>query len=209
MQPRYIVVEGPIGAGKTSLARRLAERFGYETLLEDPGANPFLPDFYQDPGRYALGTQLHFLLQRVGQVSRLHAAAAALPGTVSDFLLDKDVLFAELNLRAAELDLYRALYAHMAPRAPAPELVVYLQASPTVLLERVRRRRIEYERGLALDYLTRLSEAYARFFHGYTAAPLLVVNSDNLNLVDRDDDFELLLRRIGDLKGPREYFSRG
>ena len=209
MRPRYLVVEGPIGAGKTSLARRLADSMGLGLLLEDPGANPFLPGFYQEPARYALSAQLYFLLQRIEQLARLGADAAAGVGTVADFMLEKDPLFAELTLSAAELDLYRALYRQVAPSAPAPELVIYLQASPANLLERARRRRVAYERGLGPDYLTRLSAAYARFFHDYTAAPILIVNSDNLNFVDRDDDFELLLQRIRALKGAREYFSLG
>jgi deoxyadenosine/deoxycytidine kinase len=209
MRPRYLVVEGPIGAGKTSLARRLADSMGFGALLEDPGANPFLPGFYQEPARYALSAQLYFLLQRVEQLARLRADTAAGAGTVADFMLEKDPLFAELNLGAAELDLSRALYRQIAPSALAPDLVVYLQASPAILLERARRRRVEYERGLGLDYLARLSAAYARMFHDYAAAPILIVNSDHLNFVDRDDDFELLLQRIRGLKGPREYFSLG
>ena len=208
-QPRYIAIEGAIGAGKTSLARRLGEHLGYRTLFEDPGANPFLPGFYEDPARHALPAQLHFLLQRIEQVSALGRGSATQPGTVADFLLDKDPLFAELNLAPAEWALYRELYRRVAPQAPAPDLVVYLQASPAIALERVRRRRIGYERGLALDYLARLADAYARFFHDYAAAPLLIVNSDHLNFVDRDSDFELLLQRIRALKGPREYFSLG
>jgi deoxyguanosine kinase len=205
---RYIVVEGPIGAGKTSLARKLAFKLGGRELLEAPEANPFLPGFYQDPARYALPTQLFFLLQRLNQVRDLAANPPA-AATVADFMLDKDRLFAGINLDADELALYEGVYRHMAPHAPTPDLVIYLQATPTTLLERVRRRRVDYERGLALDYLARLSAAYASFFHEYTAAPLLIVNSDHLNFVDRDSDFELLLQRMRGLKGPREYFSLG
>lgn len=205
---RYIVVEGPIGAGKTSLARRLAGRAHARLLLENPDANPFLPGFYQDAARYALAAQLFFLLQRVDQVRDLGRAERAQP-VVADFMLAKDPLFAGINLNAAELRLYDALYTHLRPHAPVPDLVLYLQAGPAVLLERVRRRHAAFERGITLEYLTRLAAAYARFFHDYSASPLLIVNSENLNFVDRDDDFELLLQRVRELQGAREYFNMG
>jgi deoxyadenosine/deoxycytidine kinase len=178
-------------------------------MLEDPGSNPFLPRFYQEPARYALSAQLFFLLQRVQQVRDLNQRDLLSRVTVADFMLDKDPLFAQLNLEPEEYALYENVYRHMRPNAPVPDLVIYLQASPAVLVERVRRRRVDYERGLSLDYLTRLSDAYARFFHEYSAAPLLIVNSDNLNFVDREADFELLLQRIRALRGTREYFSLG
>ena len=205
---RYIVVEGPIGAGKTSLARRLAERSNARLLLENPDANPFLPGFYQDARRYALSAQLYFLLQRADQVRDLGREGSSRP-VVADFMLAKDPLFAGINLDSAELELYDALYTHMQPHAPTPDLVLYLQADPEILLERVHRRRAPFERGITLEYLARLAGAYARFFYDYASAPLLVVNSENLNFVDRDADFELLLQRVRDLKGAREYFNLG
>lgn len=206
---RYIVVEGPIGAGKTTLARRLAEHFGKELLLEDPDSNPFLGKFYEDPRRHALATQLYFLFQRVQQVAGLKQIDLFNRGTVADFILDKDPLFASLTLSDDEMHLYQQIYAHLMPQAPVPDLVIYLQASPDRLIERVRKRGVPYERAMSGDYLVRLAEAYSRFFYRFSAAPLLIVNSDHLNFVDVPGDFDLLLRRITDMRGPREFFSRG
>ena len=170
---RYVVVEGPIGAGKTSLARLMSERCGTGLLLEDPEANPFLPRFYQDTERYALPAQLFFLFQRVNQVRALRQS-------------------------------------HLFERVtPVPDLVIYLQASTETLIERVRRRAVAYERGMPEEYLARLAETYMRYFYQYSAAPLLIVNSENLNFVDSPGDFDLLLERISAMRGPREFFSLG
>ena len=206
---RHIAVEGPIGAGKTSLARRLGERLGAELLLEQPGENPFLARFYQDMARHALPTQLFFLFQRARQLEALAQPDMFGKPTVSDFLLDKDPLFARLTLSGDELALYQKIYDAMRPRAPAPDLVVYLQAPPATLVDRVRRRGVEFERGIGEDYLALLAESYTRFFYNYAAAPVLIVNSDSLNFVARDADFELLLSRIRGMKGRREFFSLG
>ncbi|MEW5864450.1 MAG: deoxynucleoside kinase [Pseudomonadota bacterium] len=206
---RYLAVEGPIGAGKTSLARRLAERFGAELLLESPEENPFLERFYRDMARYALPTQLFFLFQRVRQLEPLAQPGLFDRPVVADFLLEKDPLFARLTLSADELSLYERIYAALAPQAPVPDLVVYLEARPRTLAERVRRRAAWWERGISEQYLAMLAEGYARFFHHYTAAPVLIVNSENLNFVDRDADLELLVGRIRAMKSRREYFNLG
>jgi deoxyguanosine kinase len=206
---RYLVVEGPIGAGKTSLARRLASRLSADALLEQPGENPFIARFYRDMARYALPTQLFFLFQRARMVEPLKQPDMFSRPTVADFLLDKDLLFARVTLSGDEFALYQKIYDSLAPQAPAPDLVVYLQAQPGVLAERVRRRAAGFERGISGEYLALLAESYARFFYHYTAAPVLIVNSENLNFVERDADFDLLVSRIRGMKSRREFFSLG
>ena len=204
-----MVVEGPIGAGKTSLARRLAARLAADLVLEDPAENPFLVRFYHDMARYALPTQLFFLFQRARLVEPLAQPDMFGRPVIADFLLDKDPLFARLTLSSDELALYDKIYQALRPRAPAPDLVVYLQAQPATLIERVRRRARVYERPVSEAYLGLLAESYARFFHHYNGAPLLIVNSDNLNFVDREPDFELLVGRLRAMRSRREFFNLG
>lgn len=206
---RHIVVEGPIGAGKTSLSRRLGEHLEADLLLEQPEANPFLARFYQNQERYALQTQLSFLFQRLEQMRDL-AEPDKFPGTViSDYLMEKELLFASLTLREDEYQLYRQIYDRVSPQTTTPDLVIYLQARPETLIARVRKRGVDMERKIGDDYLTLLSESYTRFFHDYKAAPVMVVNSEYLNFVDNPDDFQLLVQRIDAMRGPREYFNRG
>lgn len=206
---RYLVVEGPIGAGKTSLARRLGARLSADLVLEQPEENPFLARFYQDMARYALPTQLFFLFQRARMIEPLKQPDMFARPTVSDFLLDKDLLFARVTLSGDEFALYQKIFDALRPQAPAPDLVVYLQAQPAVLVERVKRRAAGFERGISDEYLALLAESYARFFYHYAGAPLLIVNSENLNFVERDADFELLVSRVRGMKSRREFFSLG
>ena len=206
---RYVVVEGPIGVGKTSLAQRLAEHIGADALLEKPQDNPFLARFYQDPQRHAMSTQLFFLFQRINEVRDQAQMDLFRTRIVSDYLFEKDALFARLNLSEDEYKLYQNIYQSLAPQAPTPDLVIYLQASTDTLVERVQRRGRNYERALSDDYLARLGNSYGEFFHQYDDAPLMMVNSENLNFVDNDDDFKLLLERIEGMRGPREFFSLG
>lgn len=202
---RYIVVEGPIGAGKTTLARRLADRIGADTLLENPADNAFLGRFYQNMERWGLPTQIAFLFQRSEQLASFEQESHR--RVVSDFLIDKDPLFAELNLAEDEYKLYRQLYERLKPDARKPDLVIYLQAQPDILIDRVRKRGVESERKISEAYLQRVAERYATFFHHYDAAPLFIVNAESLNPVDKDEDFELLFSRLLAMRSYREFFG--
>ena len=207
--PRYVVIEGPIGVGKTSLARRLADSLESDLLLERPEENPFLPRFYEDPRSAALPTQLHFLFQRARQVQEMRQADLFGSVRVSDFMLEKDRLFAQLNLDPHEYELYEMVYEKCAMDAPRPDLVVYLQAPADVLLERVGRRGHDYEKTMDYDYLARLAEAYARFFHDYDQSPLLIVNAVAIDPVHSDADYQQLLQQICSVRRGRHYFNPG
>ena len=206
---KYVVVEGAIGAGKTTLARKLAEQLQAQTLLELPEENPFLEKFYRDAARYALPTQMFFLFQRLNQLRDLAQPDLFDACIVSDFLLDKDPIFARLTLGDDELALYQQLYDHLRPQAPLPDLVIYLQAEPATLIERIRKRGVPMEAPISANYIEKLCDSYSRIFYDYEAAPLLIVNTEHLNPIDNDEDFALLLQRIANMRGKREFFSRG
>jgi deoxyadenosine/deoxycytidine kinase len=208
MKNRYIVVEGPIGCGKTSLANKLAQRMNASVLLEDTAANPFLARFYRDMRRYALPTQLFFLFQRVQQLEALKQPDLFAKPTISDFTLAKDPLFARMTLDDAEYQLYRRIYEHVKPQAPVPDLVIYLQASVNTLIARVKKRGNPVESGLDEDYMRRLSDAYTRYFYDYTDSPLLIINSERLNFVDTPAHLDMLIERVNAMRGGREFFNR-
>src|SRR3989338_11174055 len=205
---RYIVIEWPIGVGKTSLTRRLAQHIAATALLERPEENPFLARFYQDPPRYALATQLFFLFQRGSEVRELAQMDMFRTSRVADYLFDKDTLFARLNLSDQEFVLYQQIYHALHLQAPVPDLVIYLQAEPGSLLERVRLRGQPFEQTISDDYLFRVAQGYSDFFYHYDAAPVMMVNTERLNF-EEDGDFALLLQRIEEMRGTREFFSRG
>ncbi len=204
---RFIVVEGPIGVGKTSLARRIGESFNCELLLENAEENPFLERFYRDGQRAALPTQLYFLMQRSRQMQALRQADLFSSMRVADYLLEKDRLFAEATLDSDELWLYEQIYEQLTLEAPVPDLVIYLQAPADVLMERIRKRGHEYERPMDMAYLQRLSEAYTRLFHNYAAAPVLIVNAAEIDLVDNEQDYAQLLDQIRETRSGRHYFN--
>jgi deoxyadenosine/deoxycytidine kinase len=207
-RPGFVVVEGPIGAGKTSLAHRLSTAYGADLLLEQPEENPFLERFYQSRKHYALPTQLYFLFQRARQLEALKQGDMFQPVRVADFLLEKDSLFARLNLDDQELKLYEQVYAKLSLEMPVPDLVIYLQAPVEVLMDRIRKRGIDFERAIDRGYLEALIDAYTRFFYHYTDAPLLIVNAAEINFVDSDPDFQALLDHIATVRtGGRHFFN--
>jgi deoxyadenosine/deoxycytidine kinase len=204
---RHIVIEGPIGVGKSSLARKLASHLGAELLLEQPQDNPFLDRFYDDMPGYAFQTQLFFLFQRVKQMRSAAQPGMFASAIVGDFLFAKDALFARLTLSDDEFRLYSQMYAQVAPQVREPDLVVWLQASPATLQQRIRRRAIDMELGISADYLQRLCDAYVEYFHAYEGAPVLAIGTEQFNPVDLDADFDALLRRLAEFRGPREFFN--
>ncbi len=211
LTPGYVVVEGPIGVGKTSLVRRLAESFNCDTLLEEAEENPFLERFYREGKQAAFPTQLFFLFQRTQQLRPLsqndlfHTTPL-----VSDFMLEKDRIFAQVTLDADELKLYEQVYTKLSPEAPAPDLVVYLQAPAEVLQRRIRQRSRQVEMaGIRDEYLQQLCDAYTEYFYHYDSSPILIVNAAEINPVEREDDYKLLLEQICSIRSGRHYFNPG
>jgi deoxyguanosine kinase len=204
---RHIAIEGPIGVGKSSLARRLASHLGAELLLERPQENPFLERFYGDMPGYALQVQLAFLFQRVKQVQAYAQPGMFAQAVVSDFVFAKDALFARLNLSDDEYRLYAQMHAQVAPQVPEPDLVIWLQAGPATLMQRIRQRGIGMEQGISEDYLQRLADAYVEYFHAYDAAPVFAVGTEHFNPVDSDADFAAFVERLAAFRGRREFFN--
>ena len=205
--PGYIAVEGPIGVGKTTLARRIADTFDYDLLLEEAELNPFLERFYQNRQQTALATQLFFLFQRVQKITELKQRDMFDQARVADFVLEKDPLFARVNLEPDEFTLYEKVFSKMRVDAPVPDLVIYLQASPDRLLERIDRRGIDAEQLIDRQYLEQLNEVYSEFFLYYDAAPLLIVNANEIDLAQGDRDYEQLVDYMLNIKKGRHYFN--
>jgi deoxyadenosine/deoxycytidine kinase len=203
----YIVVEGPIGCGKTTLAKMLADKFPVDYISEKAEANPFLPRFYQDAQRYSLPTQLFFLFQRANQIKDLNQRDMFAKPIIADFFLEKDPIFARLNLDDEEYALYHNIYQHLQLNAPKPDLVIYLQTPIDALMERIEERSVSYEQDIPREYIERLANAYSEFFHNYDASPVLIVNNEKLNILKNDDALDLLLNRIMQIKGQREFFN--
>tara|TARA_A100001037_G_C15145505_1_gene636119 strand:- start:1755 stop:2471 length:717 start_codon:yes stop_codon:yes gene_type:complete len=205
--PRYVAIEGPIGVGKTTLARKLAETFQYPLLLEPSDDNPFLDRFYRDGGNNALPTQLFFLLHRAGQFADLNQDDLLGPMMVSDFLMEKDDLFARITLDANEYELYSQIHGSLSIQPPTPDLVIYLQAPVNILQQRIKTRGIDYEKQIEESYLASLNKAYTEFFHFYNQAPLLVVNAASIDFANNETHYEALLEQLLEMDGPRRYFN--
>ncbi|MEP4146763.1 MAG: deoxynucleoside kinase [Halioglobus sp.] len=205
--PSYIAVEGPIGVGKTTLTKRLATTFNYQTLLEEAEQNPFLDKFYRNRQQAALATQLFFLFQRAQKIQDLRQADIFEPVRVADFLIEKDPLFARINLDREEFHLYEKVYQQLTIDAPKPDLVIYLQASTDVLLSRIDSRGIAAEQAIERDYLERLNEVYSEFFLYYDGAPLLIVNASEIDLASGDTDYSHLVDYLLDIRSGRHYFN--
>jgi deoxyadenosine/deoxycytidine kinase len=208
--PRYIAIEGPIGVGKSSLAKLLAQKFGSRLVKEEVASNPFLERFYENPRKYAFQAQLFFLLSRYRQQKELAQGDLFEEGVVCDYIMAKDKIFALINLEDDEVSLYESIFKLLVPQLAKPDLVIYLQARPEVLLSRVRKRGIGYERNISLDYLKTLSDAYNEYFFHYNETPLLIVNTSEIDFVESARDLEHLVREVKSVKrGMQHYIPLG
>lgn len=205
--PKFVAIEGAIGVGKTTLAKKIANTFNYDTLLEEAEKNPFLERFYEDKARHALPTQLFFLFQRAQQIHDVKQDDLFQPVRVSDFLIDKDPLFAKATLDDDEMAIYQQVYDQLVIDAPKPDLVIYLQASIDTLLHRIKHRGIHAERTIDTQYLETLNDAYTRFFHFYDDSPLLIVNANEIDWVNREESYQQLVDYILTIKQGRHYYN--
>lgn len=204
---KHIVVEGPIGVGKSSLCQKLAKTFDSPLLLEEPGENPFLARFYQSPGRFALPTQLFFLFQRIRQLNDVKCENRSRLGLIADFMLEKDPLFAQITLDDDEHRLYQQVYENLNINRLQPDLVVYLQAPVHALQQRIRKRKVQYEQGMEDAYLQKLSDAYMTYFHRYTASPLLIVNAAEFNPIENQGHYDALIEQINRVDAGKQFFN--
>ncbi len=209
-RPRYIVVEGPIGVGKTSLAKRLAAEFHARSVFEKVEENPFLTKFYEDRESYAFQAQIFFLLSRYQQQRELIQQDLFSQNTVSDYLFAKDRIFATLNLSSEEITLYKQLYQLLDPRVPKPDLVVYLQARPDVLYKRVKKRDKQFDKEITPEYLTEVARAYNEFFFRYDESPLLAINTSDIDFMASSEDLADLIKEINTMgSGTQHYIPLG
>ena len=204
---KNIVVEGPIGVGKTSLTKKIADKYKLRTVLENAAENPFLKKFYTDNEKYALPTQLFFLFQRLDQLIELTQADLFDTNFISDFMLEKDTIFAGITLSELEMSLYRKIYENQSSQICNPDLVIYLQADPGMLVERIKKRGITMERDISMEYIINLSNAYNKFFYSYENSPVLIVNTTHLDPINKSEDFSLLMNQIKMFKGRRAFFN--